>query len=119
MGGPESGGGAFLRVPVRVVARLDAGPSDYFVDAWLSTAPDLYGRIHHTLPIFTRFSDADQPGDLLDLKGMVPGEVREGFLYFAPHDDQDYTEMPDEPFTILWYGPDRLELPIDLTVSRQ
>lgn len=118
LGGPEAGDGASLRVPVRVVARHDSGPRGYSVGAWLSTPPDTYGRIHHTLPVLDRFSDSRRPQESLDLDGMAMGEVREGFLYFAPHDDQDYTVKPDEPFTILWYGPDWLELPMDLSVSR-
>lgn len=116
LGVPESGDGISLRVPVRVAARLDSGPRDYYVDAWLSTAPDSFGRIHHVATTLDRFSNSPTPGDSLDLKGMVMGEVREGFLYFARDDHQGDTEMPDEPFTILWYGPDRLELPMDLSV---
>ena len=118
LGVPESGDGIPLRVPVRVVARLDSGPMDYFVEAWLSTAPDSFGRIHQVATTLEPLSHSPTPGDSLDLKGMAMGEVREGFLYFARDENQGDTETPDEPFTILWYGPDRLELPMDLSVSR-
>ena len=46
------------------------------------------------------------------------GEVRKIFLYFAAGNGEAFTEMPDGPLNILWFGPDRLELPMDLPVSR-
>ena len=88
------------------------------MDAYLSTPPDSFCMMHHFFSLPSRFSAADLPDDSIDLTGMIMGEVREGVLYFAPGEEQGYTEMPDEPFTILWYGPDRLELPMDLSVSR-
>ncbi len=118
LGEPERGDGISLRLPVKVVARYDPGPSNYSVEAELSTSPDTYGRIHHVFPARDRFGVSELPATAIDLNGMVMGEIREGFLYFAPYDHQGYKEVPDEPFTIFWYGPDRLEMPMDLTVSR-
>jgi len=117
IGEPERGTGISLRVPVRVVARYDARPRSYFVDAQLSTPPDLHGRIRHVFEAMSHHWVNPLPADSINLEGMVMGEVREGLLYFAPYDAQAYTELPAEPFTLLWYGPDSLELPMDLTTS--
>ena len=119
MGQPKLADGISLRLPVRVVARYDAGPRDYFVEAQLSTQPDSLGGIHHVTPVLSNFSANSLTAGSINLNNMVMGEVREGFLYFAPNEEQGYTKMPDEPFSILWYGPDRLEIRVDLNVSRQ
>ena len=62
------------------------------------------------------------PGNSIDLNGMVMGEVREAFpvlrTVWRSGIKKGYKEVPDEPLTIFWYGPGRLEMPIDLTVSR-
>ncbi|MDE2844426.1 MAG: hypothetical protein OXN21_13755 [Chloroflexota bacterium] len=118
IGEPQRRTGISLRVPVRVVARYDQGPRNYYVDAQLSTPPDLHGRISHVFEAMSHHWVSQLPAEAINLEGMVMGEVREGFLYFAPNDAQAYTELPAEPFTLLWYGPDSLELPMDLTTSR-
>ena len=118
IGEPERGTGISLRVRVRVVARYDAGPRSYAVEAQLSTPPDLHGRIRHVFEAMSHNWVSQLPADAINLEGMVMGEVREGFLYFAPYDPHSYRELPSEPFTVLWYGPESLELPMDLTNSR-
>ena len=118
MGEPERGEGISIRVPVRVVARYDAEPTSYEVEAQLSTPPGTHGRICHVFEAMSFRRGSQSPAGSINLEGMVMGEAREGLLYFAPYDEQGYTEFPDEPFTLLWYGPHALELPMDLTDSR-
>ena len=76
----------------------------------LSTGPDAHGRIHHLWETWPEAA-ATYP-DSLEGITLSRGESREGFVYFRPAND--VAGLPDEPFTLLWYGPRLLELPIML-----
>lgn len=76
----------------------------------LSTGPDAHGRLHHLWEAWSE-AVATYP-DSVDGITLSRGESREGYVYFRP--DNDVTELPEEPFTLLWYGPRLLELPIML-----
>ena len=111
LGPPEASGTTTVRLPVRLTARV-TGREPYHRDLplQLSTGPDAHGRLHHLWEAWSEAA-ATYP-DSLDSITLSRGESREGFVYFRP--DNDATGLPDEPFTLLWYGPRLLELPIML-----
>ena len=110
LGPPEASGTTMARLQVRLTARARGREEYRSLPLQLSTGPDTYGRIHHLWEAWSEAA-ATYP-DSLDGITLSRGESREGYVYFRP--DNDATGLPDEPFTLLWYGPRLLELPIML-----
>ena len=119
LGQPERVNNKMVRLPVRVVARTDEGSRFQLVEAQLSTTPDGFGQIHDLFQVESGLSGNGHYSDAIDLTDMGRGELREGYLYFVPDYGQPDKEAPEEPFTILWYGPTMYELPMDLTTTRR
>ena len=111
LGPPEASGTTTVRLPVRLTARVTGRePYHRILPLQLSTGPDAHGRLHHLWEAWSEAA-ATYP-DSVDGITLGRGESREGYVYFRP--DNDVTGFPDEPFTLLWYGPRLLELPIML-----
>ena len=111
LGPPEALGTTTARLPVRLTARVtEREPYHRILPLQLSTGPDAHGRLHHLWEACSEAA-ATYP-DSVDGITLGRGESREGYVYFRP--DNDVMGFPDEPFTLLWYGPRLLELPIML-----
>ena len=96
-----------MRLTARVTGRE---PYHRYLPLQHSTGPDAHGRLHHLWEPWSEAA-ATYP-DSVDGITLGRGESREGFVYFRL--DNDATGSPDEPFTLLWYGPRLLESPIML-----
>ena len=110
----ESAVGDSVQLRVRITAQVRGEERYAYFPLQIATAPDTNGRIHHLWE--SAAIGREDPKLPHSLHGITlkKGKSTEEFSYFRPGDYAD-VDVPQQPFTTLWYGPRLLELPVDMT----
>ena len=111
---PEPVDGNSVRLRVRITAQVRGEERYDYFPLQISTGPDINGRVHHLWEFAAIGREDPKFPDSLHGITLKTGKSAEGFIYFRPEDDAD-GDVPQQPFTTLWYGPRLLELPVDIT----